>query len=638
MYLSHLKLWNFRKFGSGTFDLTKPDLDIPFQPGLNAIIGLNDSGKTAVIDAIKIVLKTHSYEWNRITTDDFYNNSGRLRIECYFEDLADEEAKFFIEWLGMKEEKPFLRIILDVNQANNRVLAYDIKAGVDDEGSVLVGEAREYLKCTYLKPLRDAKSELIPRKNSRLSQILLAHDVFKQISGVEHELEKEFKKLNEKLEKYFQLQTENGNEIHKIICDLLEKFFGKKHTAKFSATEKNIKSILEILALGLEDQNQGLGSHNLLFMAAELLHLDRTNWHGLRLGLVEELEAHLHPQTQLRIIESLQDKIDEALEKEPSRTIQLIITTHSPNLASKIKVNNILLCQPYLENSVEKTAIFPLWENTKLNDPDCKFLERFLDVTKANLFFANGVILVEGWAEELLLPVLAKKLDLNLTQKGVSVVNVGSTAFLRYCKIFQRSTDPAMKVPVAVITDVDVRPDGTRTDSTNNDVSIELTPDEISEKIIDNATKKNQLFTDGPVKTFVSPYWTLEYCIALEPTLRKLLYKAVLTALYDQKFSKGVRASTLENYKDAYQQNNLDTYFDNWTLPDVDIAFSIYSQILGKEKIQDLCKVEISKSILAQHLAEILDNEEEIVISDESPINYLVEAIKYAASGNPDNI
>lgn len=638
MYLSHLKLWNFRKFGSGTFDLTKPDLDIPFQPGLNAIIGLNDSGKTAVIDAIKIVLKTHSYEWNGITTDDFYKNTERLRIECYFEDLADEEAKFFIEWLGMKDEKPFLKLILDVNQANNRVLAYDIKAGVDDEGSVLVGEAREYLKCTYLKPLRDAKSELIPRKNSRLSQILVAHDVFKQISGTEHELEKEFKELNKKLKDYFQEETGNGKEIHKIICDHLEKFFGKKHTAKFSATEKNIKSILEILALGLEDQNQGLGSHNLLFMAAELLHLDRTNWHGLRLGLVEELEAHLHPQTQLRIIESLQDKIDEALEKEPSRTIQLIITTHSPNLASKIKVNNILLSQPYLENSVEKTAIFPLWENTKLSDPDCKFLERFLDVTKANLFFANGVILVEGWAEELLLPVLAKKLDLNLTQKGVTVVNVGSPAFLRYCKIFQRSADAAMKVPVAVITDVDVRPNATKKDPNNDDADIALTPEEISGKIANSTTTKKNLFTEGPVQTYVSPYWTLEYCIALDPTLRKYLYKAVLKALYDQKTAEGVTEGNLKKYEDAYEQTKIDTYFENWTLSEEAIAFSIYSQILGKEKIQDLCKVEISKSILAQHLAEILDNEEEIVISDESPINYLVEAIKYAASGNPDNI
>ncbi len=60
-----LKLWNFRKFGSGSDDLNldEPDLEVPFTQGLNVLIGENDSGKTAIIDAIKLVLLTHSGEW-----------------------------------------------------------------------------------------------------------------------------------------------------------------------------------------------------------------------------------------------------------------------------------------------------------------------------------------------------------------------------------------------------------------------------------------------------------------------------------------------------------------------------------------------------------------------------------------------
>ena len=51
MYLSNIKLWNFRKYGevATTFDLTKPNLDLNFTKGLNVLIGENDSGKTDVV-------------------------------------------------------------------------------------------------------------------------------------------------------------------------------------------------------------------------------------------------------------------------------------------------------------------------------------------------------------------------------------------------------------------------------------------------------------------------------------------------------------------------------------------------------------------------------------------------------------
>ena len=119
MYLSNLKLWNFRKFGSmSEFDLEKPDMDLNFTKGLNVLIGENDSGKSAIIDAIKLVLKTHSYEWIRIAEDDFHQETARFRIELVFDDLSDEEAKNFTEWLGWHGEgegaKPYLRLIYDV--------------------------------------------------------------------------------------------------------------------------------------------------------------------------------------------------------------------------------------------------------------------------------------------------------------------------------------------------------------------------------------------------------------------------------------------------------------------------------------------------------------------------------------------
>ena len=72
---------------------------------------------------------------------------------------------------------------------------------------------------------------------------------------------------------------------------------------------------------------------------------------------------------------------------------------------------------------------------TKLRKGDYLFLQRFLDSTKANLFFAKGIIMVEGDAENILVPVIAEVLGYPLEKHGVSIVNVGSTAFLRYSNI-----------------------------------------------------------------------------------------------------------------------------------------------------------------------------------------------------------
>ena len=95
---------------------------------------------------------------------------------------------------------------------------------------------------------------------------------------------------------------------------------------------------------------------------------------------------------------------------------------------------------------------------TGLQKGDYLFLQRFLDSTKANLFFAKGIIMVEGDAENILIPVVADILGYPLEKYGISVVNVGSTAFLRYSGIMVRKDGTDIGIPVSVITDCDVRP------------------------------------------------------------------------------------------------------------------------------------------------------------------------------------
>lgn len=84
-------------------------------------------------------------------------------------------------------------------------------------------------------------------------------------------------------------------------------------------------------------------------------------------------------------------------------------------------------------------------------------MERFLDATKANLFFAKGLIMVEGDAENLLIPAIAELMDRHLHKHGVSIVNVGSTAYKRYVNIFKRKDEKTFDIPIAVISDLDVK-------------------------------------------------------------------------------------------------------------------------------------------------------------------------------------
>jgi len=646
MYLSNLKLWNFRKFGSDSdFSLDEPNLDLNFNRGLNVLVGENDSGKTAIIDAIKLVLKTHSYEWIRTTSDDFYNNKDRFRIELVFSDFTDEEAKNFPEWIGWtgsgEEAKPYLRLIYDVKRdiEDDRIFPSDVKAGVDDSGYELTAEAREYLKVTYLRPLRDAQNELIPKQNSRLSQILKGHEAFKGKEDT-HYLVGLLKTMNESIEKYFLGKDEDdkdltadlkGKELKDEIDTFIEELYDKTKESNFSVVKGKLKNILEKLELSLGDEiNPGLGTLNRLFMSAELLHLRKKNWDGVRLGLIEELEAHLHPQAQMRVIESLQEKTD----------IQLIVTTHSPNIGSKLKLENLMICC--------NAHAFPMGsEYTELEKTDYSFLERFLDTTKANLFFARGVILVEGWAEEMILPALSRKLkslgiiENDLTEAGVSVVNIGNTAFLRYGNIFKRKGGPELSIPVAIITDLDIRPaDFSQTDDFIDKLkkSLERTRGENYDGFDEDEAKKafyrrNKITTEfdsekekrskedkysgQSVKVFVSPFWTLEYCIGLSEKLAPILFEAIKQAGQEMT-DDGQPGKTVTEDWDAFSNSKTQEQ----------IAFGLYHEFIGDGK-------NISKSIIAQRFTILFERDTSITKEDleqDKNISYLIKAVKYAST------
>lgn len=451
MYLETLRLWNFRKYCAG--DNNEPGLELHFHEGVNVLIGENDSGKTAIVDAIRYVLRTQGGEFVQFDEKDFYQDSAgnrkdEFKIECVFDGLNNQDSGLFWEWLSWNDDKTryLLKVWLYVKRKDNMIMP-TFSAGIEGQADRMDAEARDLLKVVYFKPLRDALTDMTHGYKSRLAQILGAHELFKtqknaQGNNTKHKLETDYENLKSQIESYFK-DGGNGSIITGEINDFLRNHFllnGDSRNAEIKLTGGELTEILRLLDLIMEGNKSGLGTLNLLCIAAEML-LFNNQKKGLKLALVEELEAHLHPQYQLRLIEYISSQ---------QKKEQFILSTHSITLASKIKLANLIV--------LKNNEAFPMASDfTMMRPADYKFLERFLDATKANLFFAKGLIMVEGDAENLIIPAIAELIGLSLTKNGISVVNVGSTAYKRYVGIFKRKDGRTFEMPIAVVSDLDVR-------------------------------------------------------------------------------------------------------------------------------------------------------------------------------------
>lgn len=639
MIVSELKLYNFRKFKSVD---GIPGLQITFHRGLNALIGENDSGKTAVIDALKLVLLTQSNEYIRPLEEDFYkpidgDACSEFKIDCTITDFNQNEAKNFIEYLMFKKSDEKVEYTLELHyrawKEGNKIFQ-ELRVGDVDDGISIDGKVRELLKTVYLKPLRDAEREMNSGRSSRISQILLNHPVFKDKK--EHRILDIFQEANEKIESFF-TEDEEGKDILQTIRDNLEAFNdkGQASNAELKTSNIQLKAILESLSLNAPELNPGLGELNLLFIAAELLLLKDDSDGGIKLALIEELEAHLHPQAQLRLISYLQNEYNE-------NDVQIIVSTHSPILASKINLKNLILMKDGVGYDLAEGY-------TGLEKGDYLFLQRFLDSTKANLFFAKGIIMVEGDAENILVPIIADILGYPLEKYGVSIVNVGSTAFLRYSRIMIRKDGSCIGIPVSVITDCDVRPYDIAED-TNEKVFNEKT---LESTRIEN--EKNEKYTSGSVRGFTSSRWTLEYCIAMS-CLSEDFHKSVH---YGKKILNAREHISLTDEKISEADQEVTKEVAEWKeLPPWRKAYEIYSLMLDKDGKSGL------KAIVAQCLASILRWKTSIIpeeikqekmfdldlyslrtdaqkkaelkskIEEDQFLSYIVKAIKYAAGEN----
>lgn len=194
---------------------------------------------------------------------------------------------------------------------------------------------------------------------------------------------------------------------------------------------------------GLPFSLNGLGYNNLIFTSATLGTLRRSPQFSFRSILVEEPEAHLHPQLQMLLLKYFTTVV---ADKEGSE-VQVIASSHSPILASQAPIDSVVCVQ---ENGGEVTAVSVAAIEF---DPQMKKkLQRFLDATKAELFFARRILMVEGIAEALMLPVLTRVMEGDLKKSAVTIVNTDGLNFNCFLPLFGKDKITA---PVVVLTDGD---------------------------------------------------------------------------------------------------------------------------------------------------------------------------------------
>ena len=371
-----------------------------------------------------------TYIFSPIST---FNKSEEIQgqrdfIQNYKEEITEEKFNA----LNEKE-------ILDLINFPTSRYHYSIIGGNQNDAQANIYHLNQ-LKFELLDALRDAKSELTASHNNKLLFRVLNskdeneyQDLKTQLVGLQDAIEnndaiKSIKKgISEQLEK-ISLKTDNSQNIVDLIFSI-----------------PNIEDLLKKLSLiygedPVKIERNGTGRNNLLFISLILSFIEdpkkaRTSF--FRIVGIEEPESHLHANLQNHLANNIELLIKEPDSDNYRKDIQLILTSHSNHISTKIDFDNTVVLF-FKNNSLTPHYILSGFEADAPSTKMVRYLHKYLDAENINLFYSRKIVLVEGISEKLLFPIFFKiQTSQTVDEASCSIVNVNGLAFKNFLEIIR---------------------------------------------------------------------------------------------------------------------------------------------------------------------------------------------------------
>lgn len=601
MYISKLSIQGYKN--------TQKKSTISFNKGLNVLLGENGCGKTAVINALRLLLREPESNY-ACSPDDFYCSLDRscvsdtIEIDAVLSELTEDEKIIFLSWCNADFDAHLhLRITENPTKLGSMKRKY---WGSESSASIFEEDTFDRVECIYLPPLRDAESKLSAGRRSRLAWLLKKKYGDNTESLVANVAEFNDNIVQNKDGKYTEIQEVKASINGKIVQALGTRL-GQSVNLQFSETTfnriiENIRMVFFPLS-GETDikkfrdlATNSLGYNNLLYIATVFAELELIKDSDIfTILLIEEPEAHLHPQLQVKFIkylETLADTLPNA---------QVIVSTHSPVLASSVKIDRLIHLVGK-EDSISSTTI----SQKDFDNSDAEsYINRWLDVTKSTMLFSRGIILVEGIAEALVLPKLAEivlqkynqnreehlRLASTLDAMGVSVININGINFKYFMKLFgnfEGSSGPSIPIYCSGLTDRDP----------GKDIYPEKDKEVESKNPI--VALQSEIDSNKWTRLFVSPLKTFEYDLA---TYNPMLLATVLKSVWPtQKGSVCIELDKIIARGNSYSDTSLladDAKYIYEHIEDGEIGKGVFAYALAEKITADFVVPEyISNAVL----------------------------------------